>query len=74
MQLSVREVDKKIFIDFKAKAVKTGITIGDALTLAMKHWLDEEEERKSFLELKPIDWGKGTEKTSTEIDTIIYGK
>lgn len=26
----------------------------------------------SILELKPISWGEGTEKTSEEIDKIVY--
>ncbi len=28
---------------------------------------------KSLLKLKPFDWGEGTEKSSVEIDEIIYG-
>ena len=26
-----------------------------------------------FTSLKPIDWGEGSENTSTQIDEIIYG-
>lgn len=31
------------------------------------------KEKKSLLDLKPFDWGEGTEKSSEEIDAIIYG-
>ena len=30
------------------------------------------EKFGSFLELKPFDWGEGTEKSSEEIDEILY--
>lgn len=73
MQLCVRDVDQKIFREFKARVVKEGLTVGSALTLAMKQWVEEESERKSFLELKPVDWGAGTEKSSKEIDGLLYG-
>lgn len=32
----------------------------------------EKRHKKSFLELKPFDWGAGTEKSSLEIDEILY--
>ena len=28
---------------------------------------------KNLLKVKPFDWGKGTERTSKEIDEILYG-
>ena len=74
IQLSVHDVDSNVFREFKAQAVRERLTVGKALTLALKHWVEEEGTKKSFLELKPVDWGKGTEKTSKEIDKILYGK
>ena len=75
MQLSVKEVDEKIFREFKAEAIKDGFKVGKALNLAMKLWLDkiEKKPKVSFLDLKPSHWGKGTERTSEEIDKILYG-
>ena len=35
--------------------------------------LSEKKKKVSFLSLKPVSWGKGTEKTSKEIDKILYG-
>jgi len=31
-------------------------------------------KKKKFIDLKPIDWGKGTKKASKEIDKDLYGK
>jgi hypothetical protein len=69
--ICVREVDKVVFKNFKAKAVQNGLNIGDALTLAMHEWVDF--KRVSFLKLKPVKWGKGTERVSEEIDRYVYG-
>ena len=29
-------------------------------------------DKRSILDLKPKDWGKGTERTSEDIDEIVY--
>jgi len=72
MQLSVRDVNERIFMEFKAKAVQNKLNVGQAITLAMKHWLEMHEPKKRLIDFKPTDWGKGTEKTSQEIDKILY--
>jgi len=51
--------------------------MGQALTKAMKEWIRLKEISKkidssSLFKIKPFDWGRGTEKTSSEIDEIIY--
>ncbi len=33
----------------------------------------KKKAEKSLLDLKPFDWGEGTENSSEEIDTILYG-
>ena len=72
--LSVRKVDKKVFKEFKAEATKEGLPVGVALTMAMETWLEKKDRKKQkFLEVKPWSWGKGTEKTSSEVDKILYG-
>jgi len=73
MQLSVRDVDENVFRAFKAKAVEENLPVGRAVSLALKHWLDESKKKKSFLELKPWNWGKGTEQLSSQIDEVLYG-
>lgn len=72
--LSVRNIDKKIFNEFKAEATREGMPVGVALTLAMETWLEKKDGKKrKFLEVKPWDWGTGTERASSEIDKVLYG-
>lgn len=75
MNITIRDVDENIFRRFKAEAVRDGIQLGKALTGAMKFWLKRKKPakpQKSLLELRPFDWGKGTEKSSVEVDQILY--
>jgi len=78
MNITLRDVDEKVFRRFKAEAVKEGQKLGQAVTRAMKLWLEKRHEErgaeKSLLDLRPIDWGEGTEKTSTEIDSLLYDR
>ncbi|MEE8167485.1 MAG: hypothetical protein V3T58_01265 [Candidatus Hydrothermarchaeales archaeon] len=77
MNITIRDVDEKVFRKFKAEAVKEGARLGNAVTKAMKFWLDkrgkEKRHKKSLVELKSFDWGAGTEKSSVEINEILYG-
>lgn len=73
-QITVRDVDPKIFQEFRAAAVDKQMKVGIALTLAMKKFLEELLEKKQkFTLLKPVSWGAGTEKVSEEVDKILYG-
>lgn len=75
MQLSVKNVDERIFKEFKAEAVKEGIIVGKFLNIAMHSLVKEKKKErrpKSLLEFKPKNWGKGTERTSEEIDKVLY--
>ena len=70
----LKNVKDEIFREFKAESVREGLKIGDSLTLAMKLWIEKNQKKPSMsiLNLKPKDWGKGTERTSEEIDKILY--
>ena len=74
MQVSVKDVDENVFREFKAESVREGLKIGKALTLAMQMMLEKNEKKPkmSILDFRPKAWGKGTEKTSEEIDKIVY--
>jgi len=74
--LTVRDLDERIFRRFKAKAVEEGMKLGEALTQAMEMWIKQKRRRPraSLLDIKPIDWGEGTKKVSLEIDQILYGE
>ena len=73
-QISIKDVEEQVFREFKAESVKEGLKIGKALTLAMKLWLEDggKKPKMSILNFSPKSWGKGTEKTSEQIDKILY--
>ena len=74
MQVSVKNVEDRVFREFKAESVRERLSMGKALTLAMKLWLDYKprKPRLYFLNLQPKKWKNGTEHVSEEIDKIIY--
>ena len=74
MNVTIRGVDEAVYRRFKAKAIEEGMKLGEALTQAMELWIRQRSIKptKSLLEIKPFDWGRGTEKSSIEIDKIIY--
>lgn len=83
--IGVREVDEEVFRKFRAKTVEEKMKLGYALSLAMKLWIEKEKKKeenkenelkgvKQLLKVKPFNFGPGTEKLSSEIDKILYGK
>ena len=74
MQVSIKHVEEDVFREFKAQSVKEGLKVGGALTLAMKCWMEKKKKtpQLNILDYKATDWGKGTERTSEEIDSILY--
>ena len=74
MNITIRKLDESVFRRFKAKAVEEGMRLGEAMAQAMEMWLRQKSVRRraSLIEIEPFDWGKGTEKTSVEIDQILY--
>jgi len=75
--IGVRDVDEETFRKFKEMSVGDRMKLGIALTLAMKRLLKEHKKKrhKKLMgpRLEPFNWGHGTEKTSEEIDKILYG-
>ncbi len=73
-QITVKEVDEKAFQELKAAAAKNKMPVGVALSLAIETWLSTLRKTKGKLsELKPINWGEGTEHLSEQVDKILYG-
>ena len=71
MQFSVKNIEQKIFREFKAESIGEGLPVGKSLHLAMKLWLDKNKKRK-LLDYKPRSWGKGTEHLSEHMDEVLY--
>jgi len=75
---AIRGLEEETYMKFREKALARRMKVGEALTLAMREWIKKEEKRKkinprNLLKIKPRDWGPGTERTSKEIDKILYG-
>lgn len=74
IQVTIKEVDEHAFRELKAAAVKYKMTVGSAFNLAIENWLWSTRKTKSDLkDLKPVSWGRGTERLSEQVDEIVYG-
>lgn len=75
--IGVRDVDVETFRKFRARAIAQKLKLGEAITQAMEEALKKKDKHKrgnkALLNMKPFDFGPGTEKTSMEIDKILYG-
>jgi len=51
--------------------------MGAAFSMALRHWLEcarkPAKKKISLLDIKPSDWGPGTEHLSRQVDEILYG-
>lgn len=74
MQLSVKNVEENVFLEFRAESVREKLPVGKALTLAMRYWLQQRKKKskRSILDFKARDFGKGTERLSEQIDEALY--
>ena len=74
---SVRNLNPRLYKRLRAFALQENISVGDALNAAIERLLSQKGERKKdpmlLLKIKPTDWGKGSENSSTEIDEVLYG-
>lgn len=74
---SFRDVDEEVFKDFKAILAHESMKSGDALTEAMRLFLKQfkksRKKKQGLMDLKPIDFGNGSEHSSKEIDEVVYG-
>lgn len=81
--IGVRDVDQKTFLKFKARAVAEKKKLGEILTLLMQKYIEDMQKKavqtnlekaRKALDIKPIDFGPGSEHLSEQIDDILYGE
>jgi hypothetical protein len=74
---SVRNLNPRLYKRLRAFALQENISVGDALNAAIERLLSRKGEHKKdpmlLLKIKPTNWGKGSENSSTEIDEVLYG-
>ena len=76
MDTTIRNIDEEAYRRLRTWAAHEGIGIGEALSrLVFRHVhpTPARKRRVSFWDLKPTGWGPGTERTSEEVDDIVYG-
>lgn len=76
MDTTIRNLDEGAYRRLKARAAAEGKTIGEALNEAMEVYAKLGAvfpKTGSILDLKPVDFGKGSERLSEEIDAVVYG-
>lgn len=76
MDTTIRNIDEEAYRRLRTWAAHEGVSIGEALSqLVFQHVeLPTKKRRKvSFWDYKPTGWGPGTERTSEEVDEIVYG-
>ncbi len=77
--IAARDVDEETFRKFRAMSVEERMKLGDALTVAMKYWIEREKSKKSkpdqknLLKMTSIKVGKKKVRWSEEIDEFLYG-
>ncbi len=73
-----RNVDKKVYKEFRESALKKGINTGSAITEAMALWIESLQKKKT-MDIGNLRKLEGFIKTgkkvrwSEEIDEIVYG-
>ena len=76
MDTTIRNIDEGAYRALKAWAAHHDMSIGEALSEMIRaHVSRPDPWRKSgtLLDLPQLDFGKGSEHTSDEIDAIVYG-
>ena len=76
VNITIRGINREVYKEVRSETVKRGVKIGEAVNEALSHWLEASRTKKakrSLLDVRATNWGPGTEKTSTQVDEILYG-
>ncbi|MCG2825201.1 MAG: ribbon-helix-helix protein, CopG family [Thermoplasmatales archaeon] len=76
MDTTIRHIDENVYRKLKAKAALEGLSIGEAITEAIKAWLSyrKKEKKASILDIKPVRSKRKNKMLSVEVDSILYGE
>lgn len=73
MDTTIRNIDPFIYKKLKTKAAQEGISIGEAVTMAVSEWLGiSNKKKRSIIDIKPEHFGKQYRNLSEDIDEVLY--
>lgn len=75
VDLTIRNIDEEAYQRLRTWAAHQGLEIGEALSrlvLQHAHLPQNQKSKVSMWKLKPTSWGPGSERTSQQIDEIVY--
>ncbi len=76
--ITFRNVDKEVLQNFKAEAVRENKTFGNALSEALRMWLEHkkfaQKKKMKLSDSKPLSFRSGTHNLSGRIDDILYAR
>ncbi len=73
---TIRNLDEETYRALKARAARSGRTIGEAVNEAVRFYLaapSPHDRRGSLLDLEPEPYPPGNERLSEEVDRVVYG-
>lgn len=76
MDTTIRNLDEELYRELKARAARSGRTIGETLNEAIRAYLARPihvRKVRSLRELRPEDYPEGNERLSQEVDALVYG-
>jgi len=75
MDTTIRNLDADLYRKLRARSALTGMTVGEAVSEAMRAYLARPEALKSgsLRDLVPEPFPDGNEQLSEEIDIVVYG-
>ena len=75
MDTTIRNLDADLYRKLRSRAALTGMTVGEAVSEAMRAYLGRPEASKtgSLTDLVPQAFPRGNEHLSEEVDVVAYG-
>ena len=76
MDTTIRNIDPEAYRQLKARAALEGKSLGEAVSEAIRVWAEGRlpfARTGSLRQIQPWSWGAGSERTSEEVDRLVYG-
>lgn len=74
---TIRNLDERVYRKLKARAALTGMTVGEAISDAIRAYLARPEtlpRTGSLRDIVPQAYPEGNEQLSEQVDIVVYGR